>query len=604
MENNLNRIRRGLNLGTQKKVLIIFLSLIISNVSSQTRYYSPNPKMDSTFSIFDVATLDFQYLFYLDADLEEGIKGVVTGENSRMDVRVYAYDGSKTDGLGREIYHIWIDESSEAIYTENHNVDSESAPSEIYFNTGHVVGLDFADAFLYNSNDIKGRAQFNNVFDRRCGSRIYHFMKTIQTLPSTSGYRCKSPIQPVVVELTITGQATLNSIKIPGVGLLHTDEESDGLALNIPGYFKSFCDSPSNQGASICSTFNNLRSPRNTSDDSVKSDLFIAAHRGWWGYELGTGPPENSLESVRKAKEIFPNNKIIEMDLTLTSDNELVFMHDYVLSRLTNYPGDEFSFRLPLSTIDTYYSKRRDGALTTSKISRFKEVLEFVKDNDMILMVDVKELQSKGAGVNCVANCDFESSEKKQESWKFITRQILRQAESLDAKKNLIIKTYYSYNTVMKEIGPSSMNMVLWTPMIVPNNFLPEGQKKPDRNLMIQFIDDWHAKGSDIIACFETNFFAEDDIQLKSFTHNGDEYENLPHYIFDTTGRRSGFFSEEPVDPKGTVNRWGSWSTKNTTKDIRTDFAALLNIPYGRQMLITTDRIDLWVQINELLNDE
>ncbi len=588
-----NRVRYAVSF-----VFFVFIGLTFFETTAQTQtYYSPNPNMDSGFNEEDLIMLDYGSLFHKDADSESGIIGTINGESSQISVRVFMYDYDADDGLGQEVYYAWIDET-QSEYSELYNIDVRAALPEVLISET----LDYAQAFLYNTNDLKGRAQFYNVYDNNnCEPGL--FSKILDNIKISFGdfsSRCKTPVQPVVIKIEVQGQATLGSAKVPGVGKVELDESLDILFRDTSGNFKVFCENPENSENILCDTLDKLQNPEDTeTDDGLKEDLFIAMHRGWWGYDLGTGPPENSLLSVQSANETYPNNPIIEMDLTLTKDDRLIFMHDFALNRLTDYSGDAYSFELPWSDISPYNVKRRDGTIVDdTPLTKFHDVLEFVRDNNLIMMVDVKELQSWGSDDECVANCDYQSKEKQEKSWQKVTRQILRQAESMQAKKNLIIKTYYTYNRVRELIGDKMMPWVLWTPMIVPNRF-SKGEKGQQE--MVEFIQEWNREGINMVACFETNFFPENDIQLKPFSNENVQYQNLLHYIYANTGRRSGVFSEEPVDPKGTVNRWGSWGVKDTRKDVRADILFLLKIPYGRQMLITTDRVDIWQDIKEKL---
>jgi hypothetical protein len=51
-----------------------------------------------------------------------------------------------------------------------------------------------------------------------------------------------------------------------------------------------------------------------------------------------------------------------------------------------------------------------------------------------------------------------------------------------------------------------------------------------------------------------------------------------------------GVIQEEPMGPKGIVNRWADWLIKDLRKDVRGDHYFLMTIPYGKIMILTTDR--------------
>ena len=48
------------------------------------------------------------------------------------------------------------------------------------------------------------------------------------------------------------------------------------------------------------------------------------------------------------------------------------------------------------------------------------------------------------------------------------------------------------------------------------------------------------------------------------------------------------------MGPKGIVSRWADWKIKDLTQDIRGDHYLLMTIPYGKIMVLTTDRPDIW----------
>jgi glycerophosphoryl diester phosphodiesterase len=563
---------------------LLFLNTLVIEAQTKPIIYQSNISLPSSnnIKIDDMIRSDYGSLYFIGTDLEQGIIGNINSNDGRIDVKVYDYDLNKSDGKGIEIYATWITASTPpSIYYENHLAQT---PVSSLDPSGSYTLSDIEAA----GNDIKKRAQDSKLYSPgACNNPTWTDVFLSAYLGRcTVGYT--KPVQPVVVEVTVKGNAHFIKAKIPSIGIISIDK---GIVIrNNPGDFSNYCKD--NGSSNLCQLFDNIRNPKFPSSE----DVIIAAHRGLWGNDLGTGAPENTQLAVQKA--YYEGIKIVEMDLTSSIDNELIFMHDYVMKRLTNYPGTKFSFELPWSTMLNYKARKRNNELSTVSISKFYDVLREVQGKNMIMMVDVKELQSKGKDPNCLANCEFQSPEKQKESWTRIVRQSIRQAESIRAKKNLIFKTYLPPLEIYALIG-KEMDNVLWTPMLVPNNFL-NAQNQPDINLMTNFIDAWgntNSEYKELIACFETNFFAPDDIMLQPFTKKGTRYQNLLHYIHATTGRRSGVFSEDPVNPKGSVNRWGKWKIKNPSTDIRGDFFQLLNIPYGNLMLITTDRSDVWKEL-------
>jgi len=105
--------------------------------------------------------------------------------------------------------------------------------------------------------------------------------------------------------------------------------------------------------------------------------LIKIGHRGACGYE-----PENTLASFKKAMDLGVD--MIELDVQLTSCNEIVVMHDKELERCTN--GRGFIFYHTLSEL-----KLLDAG-NGEKIPTLEEVLDLV---DKKAMVNI-ELKGKG----------------------------------------------------------------------------------------------------------------------------------------------------------------------------------------------------------------
>jgi glycerophosphoryl diester phosphodiesterase len=91
--------------------------------------------------------------------------------------------------------------------------------------------------------------------------------------------------------------------------------------------------------------------------------------------------PENSLQSLRIAHEA--EILMHEIDLRETSDGELVILHDHTLERTTMGHG-------PVS--DHSWEQLRDIRLknSTETIPHFNQFLEYARDNNQLLMLDLK----------------------------------------------------------------------------------------------------------------------------------------------------------------------------------------------------------------------
>ena len=72
-----------------------------------------------------------------------------------------------------------------------------------------------------------------------------------------------------------------------------------------------------------------------TSTSVRANETIIIPHRGYWSKPFGDGPAENTGTAVDDALDIdseFPEVKLIEIDLSPTSDNDFVLTHDFSAS--------------------------------------------------------------------------------------------------------------------------------------------------------------------------------------------------------------------------------------------------------------------------------
>jgi len=109
----------------------------------------------------------------------------------------------------------------------------------------------------------------------------------------------------------------------------------------------------------------------------------ISVHRG--GSKL-IGYPENCLETLKYVNDSI--SAIFEIDVSKTSDDVLVLMHDKTLERTTTGINAliDYSFQelQGLNLIDDF------GNETNFKIPKFVDVLRWAVDNEVILTVDTK----------------------------------------------------------------------------------------------------------------------------------------------------------------------------------------------------------------------
>lgn len=123
---------------------------------------------------------------------------------------------------------------------------------------------------------------------------------------------------------------------------------------------------------------------RRINQDMMGSKVYetkIWAHRGASAYA-----PENSMEAFKLAIEMHADG--IELDVQFTKDRQLVVIHDETIDRVSNGYGKVVDYSLEeLRRFDfnNGFSEYKD-----IKIPTLKEVLELVKQTNMILNIELK----------------------------------------------------------------------------------------------------------------------------------------------------------------------------------------------------------------------
>lgn len=110
--------------------------------------------------------------------------------------------------------------------------------------------------------------------------------------------------------------------------------------------------------------------------------MIVMAHRGY-----SSKAPENTMPAFELALEAGSGG--IELDVHLTQDGEVVVIHDPTLDRTTNGKGSVESFALAeLKELDagSWYSSEFKGV----KLPTLREVLELIKDHNVLLNVETK----------------------------------------------------------------------------------------------------------------------------------------------------------------------------------------------------------------------
>jgi len=110
----------------------------------------------------------------------------------------------------------------------------------------------------------------------------------------------------------------------------------------------------------------------------------IAGHRGH-----SAGAPENTFAAFRKARELGGEGITIETDLALTSDGELILIHDDTLERTTN--GSGLVRNMTYSEIAKLDAGRWFGSEYAGEpIPRLKDALQFAREKGIIYQLELK----------------------------------------------------------------------------------------------------------------------------------------------------------------------------------------------------------------------
>lgn len=117
--------------------------------------------------------------------------------------------------------------------------------------------------------------------------------------------------------------------------------------------------------------------------DNGSTDVVIVAHRG-----AMADRPENTIVAYQQAVDLGAD--IIEIDLRMSADGQLFILHDSSLGRTTNGTGIATEYTLEqLQKLDAGSSFGE--AWSGERIPSFKSVLQWCANQDVILLLDLKE---------------------------------------------------------------------------------------------------------------------------------------------------------------------------------------------------------------------
>lgn len=499
--------------------------------------------------------LPLRVLFDHNADLENGIKANV---NSGGYVEIRIYDAN----LNTLLYQLRTNKSSE-IY----------AGSSVSYQK-NVLGQN-AKYYpkTWNSNDIK-TAAFNSA-------RVGYDGKPAGIYPILEEKSLKIRIQ---IE---SSNATFSAIKVPGLGVI------DRFGGNAYFERNHFCHDLRNTNHPVTRAWMKMKTVKATNG----SDVIIAAHRGVWGDKLGAGNPENSTVAIRATKEY---TDILESDIMITADKQLIVSHDYNLKRLSNYdgPSTDYLFRMNASELLNLRLRKRNMDVSEFRYLTFGDLMDELIKNQLVLTIDIKDIIARSKNGVCIDNCEYdpkthgeEANRKRLQSWMDIFKGCIKVAAEKNALHYIAFKVPHKYSLLNQFVSSDTLEKIQFMPVI-----------QPGRKDYLDFTDSWINEGGKTTIAYETNFKRLDDTYLQPISRHGKTYENFLHYVFEKTGLRPGCYPEEPMGPKGIVNRWAEWLIKDLRVDIRGDYYFLMSVPYGNIMVLTTDRPDMWFHINRMYN--
>jgi glycerophosphoryl diester phosphodiesterase len=116
--------------------------------------------------------------------------------------------------------------------------------------------------------------------------------------------------------------------------------------------------------------------------------ILLIAHRGASAYA-----PENSLEAFEKAMQM--NAKAIECDVRLSKDRKIVVIHDETIDRTTKRKGK----------VSDYNAEE----LKKFNIPELHEVLDLIKEKDILLLIEIKESGTEKQVLNIIKENRFEN---------------------------------------------------------------------------------------------------------------------------------------------------------------------------------------------------
>lgn len=330
----------------------------------------------------------------------------------------------------------------------------------------------------------------------------------------------------------------------------------------------------------LCNAANRLMVPY----WSKPADLVSIPHRGLWGQPLSAGASENTMAAIKQA--VASGYRVIEIDVTFTGPdaqgNKDVFLgHYFSMACCGGDPNRAPSDYSP-SQVTAFRMNKRSQAPSTDPedaLLLLKPALEYAKQQGVLLMVDPKEPPNSAP--------DYLEQ---------VIAKTLEIANDVGALSNVAIKTSSTYGLLKDKLVTLTGGRIkdwegkfLWSPITATS---PQSR---DLNSILAFLIEWdnHTDNSKGVATYEVSLFSPDYFGAKPFTIGESNYANLVDYVKRLTplGKRSAFWSIDPMGDKGTFSRVYTWKFIGNTADDKRG-SPVTNLSYwgGSHVAINTDR--------------
>lgn len=152
-----------------------------------------------------------------------------------------------------------------------------------------------------------------------------------------------------------------------------------------------------------------------------KKKGLIGAHRG-----SRTSHPENTLSAL---KHSMGRCDFVELDVQLSSDKVAVIMHDETLERTTNVK-ERYKTRVPYKLSDFSYAELASldygswfyaNEIRPEPLLTLKKVLKFVKDNQLYVNIEIKDMHDSFSDEEVVSIILKEIKESKTQEFVLIS---------------------------------------------------------------------------------------------------------------------------------------------------------------------------------------